>query len=382
MINRIGILLSSLCFIVPTAAQSQVKVGVILSLTGPAAALGIPEERTIEILPKTVMGKSVEFIILDDATDTTAAVKAGKKLTQEDKVDVIFGPSITPNSLAMIDTAGESGTPVISLASSGQIVEPIDAKRAWMFKVPQGDNVQIDATVVQMVKAGVKTVGYIGYADAYGQGMQRALVKAAEVNNVKIVAMERYTPKDTSVVAQILRIIAAKPDVVLIAAAGTPAVLPQATLHQYGYNGVIYQTNGVTSNDFLRVGGNDVEGTRLLVTPMLVAEQLPDANPSKKPALEFLSRFEGIYGKDSRSNFAALSWDAWKIFERAVPGALKNASPGTNEFRKALRDEIEQTQNLALNTGNFSYSPTDHAGLDASDMILVVIRNGRWQPDF
>ncbi len=382
MINRIGILLSALCFIVPTAAQSQVKVGVILSLTGPAAALGIPEERTIEILPKTVMGKSVEFIILDDATDTTAAVKAGKKLTQEDKVDVIFGPSITPNSLAMIDTAGESGTPVISLASSGQIVEPIDAKRAWMFKVPQGDNVQIDATVVQMVKAGVKTVGYIGYADAYGQGMQRALVKAAEVNNVKIVAMERYTPKDTSVVAQILRIIAAKPDVVLIAAAGTPAVLPQATLHQYGYNGVIYQTNGVTSNDFLRVGGNDVEGTRLLVTPMLVAEQLPDANPSKKPALEFLSRFEGIYGKDSRSNFAALSWDAWKIFERAVPGALKNASPGTNEFRKALRDEIEQTQNLALNTGNFSYSPTDHAGLDASDMILVVIRNGRWQPDF
>ncbi len=382
MINRIGILLSALCFIFPTAAQSQVKVGVILSLTGPAAALGIPEERTIEILPKTVMGRSVEFIILDDATDTTAAVKAAKKVTQEDKVDVIFGPSITPNSLAIIDAAGESGTPVISLASSSQIVEPMDAKRAWMFKVPQGDNVQIDATVVQMVKAGVKTVGYIGYADAYGQGMQRALVKAAEVNNVKIVAMERYAPKDTSVVAQILRIIAAKPDVVLIAAAGTPAVLPQATLHQYGYNGIIYQTNGVTSNDFLRVGEKDVEGTRLLVTPMLVAEQLPDANPSKKPALEFLSRFEGIYGKDSRSNFAALSWDAWKIFERAVPGALKKASPGTNEFRKVLREEIEHTQNLALNTGNFSYSPMDHAGLDARDMILVVIRNGRWQPVF
>jgi branched-chain amino acid transport system substrate-binding protein len=382
MIKRICVFLTALCFIVPSAAQSQVKVGVILSLTGPAAALGIPEKKTIDILPKTAAGKSVEFIVLDDATDTTAAVKAAKKLTEEDRVDVIFGPSITPNSLAITDVAAASRTPVISLASSGQIVEPMDAKRTWMFKVPQGDDVEMDATVAQMVKAGVKTVGYIGYADAYGQGMERALVKATERNHVKIVAMERYSPKDTSVVAQILRITAAKPDVVLIGAAGTPAVLPQAILRQNNYKGTIYQTNGVTSNDFLRVGGKDVEGTLLLATPVLVAEQLPDANASKRPALEFLSRFEGTYGKGSRSNFAAVAWDAWKIFERAAPGALKKASPGTSEFRKALRDEIEQTHNMALNTGILTYSPTDHAGLDARDMVLVVIKNGKWKPIF
>jgi len=370
----------TLCALGMSGAQAQIKIGVILSITGPAAALGIPQKQTIDILPRTVAGRSVEFIVLDDATDTTAAVKNARKLISEDRVDVIVGPSLTPNSIALIDVVAESETPLLSLASSITIVEPMDAKRAWVFKVPQGDSLQSEASVRHMVKAGIKTFAYIGFADSYGNAYGQEMARAAAANNVMVVANERYSRNDTSVVAQILKIIAAKPDAVFIGAAGTPAVLPQATLRERGYAGAIYQTNGVTSNEFLRVGGKAVEGTLLLVTPMLVAEQLPDSNPSKKPALEFLTRYEGKYGKDSRSNFAALSWDAWKILESPLTAAAAKASPGTKEFRKALRDGIENTKTRALNTGVFNYSPRDHAGLVAGDMVWVTIQNNRWKP--
>ena len=370
----------SFCALGMSAAQAQIKVGVILSMTGPAAALGIPEKQTIDLLPRTFAGKTVEFIALDDATDPTSAVTNARKLITQEHVDVIVGPSLTPNSIALIDAVTEGETPVISLASSATIVEPMDAKRAWIFKVPQGDALQADGNVRHMVKSGVKSFAYIGFADSYGNAYGQEMARAAAANNVAVVANERYNRNDTSVVAQALKIIAAKPDAVFIGAAGSPAVLPQATLRERGYQGKIYQTNGVTSNEFLRVGGKAVEGTLLLVTPMLVAEQLPASNPSKKPALEFLAAYEGKFGKDSRSNFAALSWDAWKILEHALPAALGKASPGTREFRKALRDQIENTKNLPLNTGVFNYSPSDHSGLVAGDMVWVTIQNNHWKP--
>jgi branched-chain amino acid transport system substrate-binding protein len=365
--------------LLPAAATAQIKVGVILSLTGRAASLGQPEKNTIDIVPRTAAGKSVQFIVLDDASDSTTAVKNAKRLTLEDNVDVILGPSTTPNTLAITEVAAETGTPVISVASSIKIVTPMDAKRAWMFKVPQGDSIQTEASILDMMKVGVKRVAYIGFADAYGEGMEQELAKSAEAHHLQLVAKERYAPTENSVVSQVRHILEAKPDAIFIGASGTPAALPQVALKQQGYRGLVYQTNGATNNDYLRVGGKDVEKTRLLVTPMLVAEQLPNSNPSKKPALEFLAAYEGKYGKESRSNFAALAWDAWKILERAIPGALAKASPGTKEFRKALRDEIEKTHNFALNTGVFNYSPADHAGLGANDMVLVTIENGRWK---
>lgn len=370
----------ALCALATSAVQAQLKVGVILSVTGPAAALGIPEKQTIDLLPRTVAGKSVEFIVLDDASDPTAAVTNARKLITQEHVDLIVGPSLTPNTIALIDAAAEGETPVLSLASSNAIVEPLDAKRAWIFKVPQGDTLQSDGNVRHMVKNGVKSFAYIGFADSYGNSYGREMARFAAANNVAVVANERYNSNDTSVVGQVLKIIAAKPDAVFIGASGSPAVLPQATLRERGYKGKIYQTNGVTSNEFLRVGGKAVEGTLLLVTPMLVAEQLPASNPSKKPALEFLAVYEGKYGKGSRSNFAALSWDAWKILEHALPAALAKASPGSSEFRKALRDQIENTKNLPLNTGVFNYSPSDHSGLVAGDMVWVTIENNHWKP--
>jgi branched-chain amino acid transport system substrate-binding protein len=364
--------------LVTTSVAAQIKVGVTLAATGPAASLGIPEKNVFALVPKTLGGMAVEVILLDDATDPSAAVKNTHKLIN-DNVDVIIGSSITPSTLAMVDVVAEKQTPLIALAASSRIVEPMDAKRAWVFKIPQNDSLVAGGIVEHMVKSGIKTVAYIGFSDAYGEGWHTEFSKLAEAAGIKLIAKEVYGRADTSVTAQALKLVSANPEAILIGAAGTPGVLPQATLIERGYKGKIYQTHGVANGDFIRVGGKQVEGALLPVGPNLVAEQLPDSHPSKKAGLEFVQKYEAAYGKGSRSLFAALAWDAWLVLDGAATRAVKKAKPGTAEFRKALRDELEATKNLVASTGVYNYSPTDHAGLDARARVMVRIENGTWK---
>jgi branched-chain amino acid transport system substrate-binding protein len=364
--------------LVTTSVAAQIKVGVTLAATGPAASLGIPEKNVFALVPKTLGGMAVEIILLDDATDPSAAVKNTHKLINEN-VDVIIGSSITPSTLAMVDVVAEKQTPLIALAASSRIVEPMDAKRAWVFKIPQNDSLVAGGIVEHMVKSGIKTVAYIGFSDAYGEGWYTEFSKLAEAANIKLIGKEVFGRADTSVTAQALKLVSANPEAILIGAAGTPGVLPQATLMERGYKGKIYQTHGVANGDFIRVGGKQVEGALLPVGPNLVAEQLPDSHPSKKAGLEFVQKYEAAYGKGSRSLFAALAWDAWLVLDGAATRAVKKAKPGTAEFRKALRDELEATKNLVASTGVYNYSPTDHAGLDARARVMVRIENGTWK---
>ena len=360
-------------------AVAQIKVGVTLSATGPAASLGIPEKNTFSLLPKTIAGKTVEYIVLDDASDSTTAVKNARKLVSEDKVDVLIGSTVTPNSLAMIDVAAESETPMISMAASAAIIEPQDPKRRWVFKTPQNDSHMTTAILSHMADNGIKTIAFIGFADAYGEGWYREISKLADIRKIKIVANERFARADTSVTGQVLKIQAANPDAVLIAGSGTPAALPQKTLKERGYKGKIYQTHGVANNDFLRVCGKDCEGTWLPSGPILVAEQLPDANPVKKSALAYKTAYEKAYGAGSVSTFGGHAWDAGALMANAVPVALKTAQPGTPAFRKALRDAIENTKEVAGAHGIFNMSPTDHLGFDQRSRVMVQIVDGKWK---
>ena len=362
-----------------TAAQAEINVGVVVSATGPAASLGIPEKNTIALMPTTIAGQKVNYIVLDDASDTTAAVADTRKLITESKVDVILGSTITPNSLAMLDVVAENRTPMISMAASARIVEPQDAKRRWVFKTPQNDIMMSLAIVQHMVNAGVKTVGFIGFADAYGEGWYGEFSKIAAVKGIQIVASERYARTDTSVTGQVLKIVAANPDAVLIAASGTPAVLPQKTLKERGYTGKYYQTHGVANNDFLRVGGKDVDDTYLPAGGVLVAAQLPADHPVRKSALDYIAKYEAAYGKGSVSTFGAHAWDAGLLLKAAVPVALKKAQPGTPEFRVALRDALEQVREVAGAHGIFNMSPSDHLGLDQRARVMVKIENGAWK---
>ncbi len=362
-----------------TAALADINVGVSLSATGPAASLGIPEKNTIALLPTQIGKEKINYIVLDDATDPTAATKNIKKLISENKVDVVIGSTTTPNSLAMTDVAVDHETPLISMAGSAIVVEPLDAKRKWVFKTAQNDAHMATAIVQHMTDKNVQTVAFIGFADAYGEGWYKEFAKIAEARKLKIVASERYQRNDTSVTGQILKILAAKPDAVLVGGAGTPAVLPQRSLKEKGYKGLIYQTHGVANNDFLRVGGKDVEGAFLPVGPMVVAAQLPNDNPVKKSALEYVGKYETAYGKGSVSSFGGHAWDAGVLLQAAIPQALKSAKPGTVEFRRALRDALEGVKNTPAAHGIFNLSANDHQGYDQRARVMATIENGAWK---
>ncbi|HEX2530992.1 MAG TPA: ABC transporter substrate-binding protein [Burkholderiaceae bacterium] len=353
-----------------SSAYAQIKVGVTISTTGPAAAIGVPSKNAMLLWPKEIAGQKVQYIILDDASDPTNAVRNARKLTAEEKVDVIVGPNTTPNALAMLDVAAESETPLITLAASASIVEPVDAKRAWAFKMPQNDSHMATILTQHMADNGIKTVGFIGFNDAYGEGWWREFSKLAELRKIKVVASERYARNDTSVTGQALKIIAAKPDAVLVAASATPAVLPQKTLLERGYKGRIYQTHGIGTLDFLKVGGKDVEGTLFPTGPAVVAKQLPEGNPVKKAGMELIKRYEAAYGPDTMTQFAADAWGAYMLIANAVPQALKTAKPGTKQFRAALRTAIENTKNLTVPQGIINMSSKDHVGLDQRSRVM------------
>jgi branched-chain amino acid transport system substrate-binding protein len=360
-------------------ATADITIGVTLSATGPAASLGIPEKNTVALLPTVMAGQKVNYIVLDDASDTTTAVKNTRKLITEHKVDVIVGSTTTPNSLAMIDVVAEFETPMISMASSARIVEPMDEKRRWVFKNAQSDTHMATAIVEHMNNSGIKKLAFIGFADAYGEGWWNEIGKLADVRHIQVVANERFNRSDTSVTGQVLKILSMHPDAVIIAGAGTPAALPQKTLREKGYKGPIYQTHGVANSDFLRVGGKDVEGTLLPAGPVLVAGQLPDTNPVKKVALDYVTRYEAAHGKGSATTFGAHSWDAAILLTSALPAALKKAQPGTREFRVALRDALESTRNVTGAHGIYNMSPQDHVGLDQRSRVMVMIEQGGWK---
>jgi branched-chain amino acid transport system substrate-binding protein len=362
----------------PALALAQIKIGLVLSLTGPAASLGIPARDTAAMFPTEIAGQKVQYIVLDDASDTTQAVQDTKKLIDEQHVDAIIGSSITPNTLAMLDVVAEGETPTISLASSAKIIEPVDDKRHWMFKTPQTDAMMAGAIIEHAVAHNVKTLAYIGQADALGETFYAEVAKAAQQHGIRIVANERFNRTDPSVTGQVLKIVAANPDAVVVGAAGTPAALPPTALKERGYKGLVYHNHGVGNRDFLRVCGANCNGTFLPASPVLVAAQLPDGYPGRRLALDYISRYEGRYGAGSVSAFGAYTWDAGILLQSALPVALKTAAPGTSAFRHALRDALESTRGVADTNGIVNMSSTDHLGLDARARVMVEIRDGKW----
>jgi len=358
-----------------TAARADITVGVTISATGPAASLGIPEKNTIAMMPATIGNEKVRYVLLDDGSDPSTAVKNARKLASEEKADLIIGSSTVPTSLAIIEVAAETHTPMLALAP---LAPPAD-KRAWVFAPPQTNLLMASAVIEHMVKTGVKTMGFIGYNDAFGEGFWREVEPLAQKAGIRILASERYNRTDTSVTGQVLKLVSANPEAILIVGSGTPAALPQITLVERGYKGRIYQSHGAANRDFLRVGGKNVEGALIPVGPMLVAEQLPDGHPSKKVASDYVKAYESAYGADSRSTFGGHTWDAGLLFQRAAVDALKKAKPGTAEFRAALRDAMENVKELAATHGVFNFSASDHKGLDGRAVVMVHVENGAWK---
>ncbi len=373
----IRLLLASL--LIATPARADVTLGALLSLTGPGAGLGIPERNTIELLPKVIAGQPVRWVVLDDASDTAAAVRAVHKMIDGEHVDAILGASTTPNSIAVLDAIGEAGVPVISLAGSSAVIEPPEGARRWAFKLIPSERVATVQIVDHMQKMGKKTLAHIGFANSLGDGYIAALNAQASARGIQTVAELRYNPGDPSVTPQVLRLIAAKPDAVFVAASSSPAATPIIELRARGYTGPIYTVQGIAGPDALRVGGKSLDGTMFSSVPVLVAEQMPDGHPVKTAALAYVNAYEGTHGPGSRSLFGATMWDSFLLVQAAAPAALQAGQPGTAAFRTALRDAMERISGLVGAEAVFNMTPTDHSGAQADSQVMVEIRGGAYR---
>jgi branched-chain amino acid transport system substrate-binding protein len=371
---RLTLALATLC----TAAQAQMKVGVIASATGPTAAVGIPQKNSAALLPKKIGNLDIEYTVLDDASDSTQTVALVRKLLVEQKVDAIIGPSGSPNAMAALQFIAEAKTPLLAPVGTPAVVLPMDDQKRWVFKTTQNDSLISEALVGHMVKHGVKTVGFIGFADAYGESWYRVFVPMIEKAGIKLVASERFQRADQSVMAQVTKIVAANPDAVLVAAAGGPTVLPHLTLVDRGFKGTVYQTHGAATPDFVRLGGKAVDGAVMAASLMLVLDQVGDANPARKTATEYIAAYEKIYGSRP-ATFGANVYDAGLLLQRAVPEAAKKAKPGTEEFRVALRDALEGIKELVGTQGVYTMTPQDHSGFDKRGRELMVLKDGAWR---
>ena len=368
----------SLVAALPAPAAAQIKIGVTVSATGPAASLGIPERNALTLAPKSIGGQSVEFIVLDDGADPTNSRRNMDRLITEYQVDLVIGSSTTPASLPLIDVAGSAKTPTISLGAARAIIAPMDQNRRWVFKTPYNDAATAAATVAHMKRTGVRRVATMAVADAYGEGWIKEFRPLAEQAGVQIVASETFGARDTTVTAQTLRLAAARPDAVLVAASGTPGALPQLALFERGYPGKVYQTTGVVNPDFLRIGGKAVNGTLIAADPLSVAADLPADHPAKAQAAAFTKQYDAAFGPGSVSAFAGYAQDAVLLAQAAIPAALASAAPGTEAFRTALRDAIEHLSGVSSTAGLVTMSPDDHNGYSADAPVMIEVRDGRF----
>ena len=357
-------------------AMADLTIGVSLALTGPTSALGIPTKNGIALWPTVIAGEKLNVIVLDDATDPTLAVKNTRRFITEDKVDVIVGSVATPVAAAMADVAAEGKTVQLMLSP----VNLPEGRGGWSFRMPQSTAVMAIPIVEHWKKLGVKTYGFIGYADAYGEAWLKDITPLAEKAGMKQVAVERFARSDTAVTGQVLKITAANPDAVLVVASGSGAAMPHRALVERGYpKGRIYQTHGAATMDLIRVGGADVEGSFVSSGPAVVAEKLPDSNASKALGVQFKSEFEKANGKGSANQFAAHAFDVVLVLQKAVPLALKKGKPGTPEFRAALKDAFETMGRTPVSQGVLNWTATDHFGYTPETGVLLKVVNGDWQ---
>ena len=376
----LGLGLSVLAMLAATplsAVAADAKVGVLVSSTGPASVIGVPQRNSAKLLATKIGTVNVQYVVLDDGGDATAAVNNAKKLITEEKVDALIGPSISPNAMAILGFVAESKTPLIAAVGTDAVIFPMDAQRRWVFKSSQANRLILQVEVNHMVQNQVKTLALLRVNDSLGEEWAKSLAPIIESAGIKLVAEERFQRSDSSIAAQAIRIVSAKPDAVLIAAAGGTSALGQQSLVDKGYRGKIYQTNGAATDEFVRLAGKSAEGALMAAGPMQVVEQLDDGNIIKKVGLEYAAAYEKAFGIKP-STFGSNVYDAGLLLQSALPVAAAKASPGTDAFRAALRDAIEATKGVVGTQGIYNMTPENHNGMDRNAALMMSVKDGRW----
>jgi branched-chain amino acid transport system substrate-binding protein len=355
---------------------ADLKVGFITSLSGPVSSLGIPYEKGMKAAltyKSELAGRKIQVVQLDDASDPSTAARNARKMIEEDKVDIIIGTAGSPGALAIAAVARELKTPLISIANANLSGE----EGAWMVTLPQPAPLMVTAVVERMKKSGVKTVGFIGFSDAWGDLVYDALTKAAPDAGIKVVSNERYARADSSVTGQVLKIVALRPDAVITGTSGTPGALPYLALSERGYKGLIYGTHALINPDFVRVGGASVEGLLAPTGPVVVAEQLAATNPMRKAAMDYRDAYQKANGVVPTDAFSAYTFDAWLLLLDAA--SRTKGEPGTPQYRVALRDAIVTTKELVGTHSVYNFKPDNRYGSDDRSRVIVKLEKGQWK---
>jgi len=361
------------------AKAADINVGLITAMTGPGASIGIPYAKGAAAgvaYRDQVDGTKLNLIQLDDATDPSTATRNARKLIEQDKVDVLIGSGSTPSSIAITAVCHELKVPCITISPVNMPGEP----GSWMISIPQPPTLMVSVVVDFMKSAGVKTVGYIGYSDGWGDLVWSGLEKSAEPDGIKILTNERYARTDTSVTAQALHIVSAAPDAVMTGGSGTPGALPFIALRERGYTKEIYGTPAIINPDFVRVGGSAVEGVIASTGPVVVADQLPDSYPTKKISLEYQAIYQKTNNEPARGAFGPYAFDGWLVLLDSAKRALASgAQPGTPEFRTALRDALVTAKDVVGTHGVYNFHPGESFGVDKRALVLVKLVDGKWK---
>ena len=371
---RSAVLSMSIALVSAPAFADIVVCGTV-SATGAAASLGIPARNTIKFLPKEVSGLAIRYTVYDDNTDPNVASQNARRCVEEQKADVLFGSSTTPGSAAVASVAAETRTPLVTIAPMNVSQEAY----RWTFGTVQPATEMARAILQDFRAKGGKRLGFIGFSDSYGDLWINIVKKLQpEFPEIEIVGEERYARADTSVTGQALRIVSRRPDAVLVAAAATPAALPNIALRERGFKGQIYHTYGSATNDFIRVGAASAEGTLLSAGPVMVAPSLPANHPSRPLAVSYFEAYEAENGKGSVTSQGGYMFDAGQLIAAAAPAALQKAKPGTPEFRAGMRDALEGLKNIVLVHGVWSASPEVHEGHGSESRVMISVKDGRW----
>ena len=360
-----------------STAQAEVTIGITLPLTGPASGIGIPMQNAFKVWPEMVGGEKIRILMLDDATDPGKGASNARRFVVENKVDLLIGSVATPVAASVAEVALDTKVPQLAMAP---VVLP-PGRDTWTFRVPHSNALMATAIVNHMVKSGVKTAGFLGYADAYGESWLNEAKARMDKAGIKLVAAERFARSDTAVTAQALKIVSATPDAVLIVASGSGAAMPHLAMVDRSFKGNIYQTHGAATRDLIRIGGKGVEGALVSSSPVVVADQLSADHRLKQEGMRFIQVYEKVYGVGSRNALSAHAWDAYLILDKVLPVALKKARPGTPEFRTAIRDAFESVQGITVTGGVLDYTSSDHWGYKDNDPIIMRVVNGDYRID-
>jgi branched-chain amino acid transport system substrate-binding protein len=355
-------------------AQEPIKIGAFLAVTGPAAFLGDPEQKTLDLYIEKlnaaggVLGRKLQLVSYDSAGDAEKARTFAKRLIEQDKVDIIVGGTSTGETMAVVPLVEQAGMPFVSLAGGVVIVEPV---KKWVFKTPHSDRFACEKIFIDMKARGVTKAGLISGSGAFDKGMRGECLKLAKNHGIEIIADESYGAADTDMTAQLTKIKnTAGVQAVLNAGFGQGPAIVTKNYRQLGINVPLYQSHGVASKEFIKLAGDAAEGVRLPAQALLIADSLPDSDPQKIVSLRYRTEYEARFKSDI-STFGGHAYDGLMLAVEAMKKA------GSTDKTK-VRDALENIRGFAGTAGIFNMSPTDHMGLDLSAFRMLEVRKGNW----